>query len=300
MNKMYDDQHDFSRMVLQKRGLDLDDLTDQQRIDLSREWILSIHTELSEVLGNLDWKKHSHRVEPTYERNVQEELIDVQKYLWNLTRLWGLSPEALEEAFWRKTFVVKERWRQEQIQLTEPTLVVDLDDVIYRHGHAFRSWMQEKHPDLTTLSKHGNPMVWERFRAEFRESGYKQSGEPVPFVLEALLAFKQAGWGIVIMTYRPKKLFQGLEYDTLLWLQTHAAQYDKVIWAAYEKYFYVSEAVQACTVFVDDEPETCQLMSSLGKQVFQVTGEVDRGYIELGSASVHRVENLMEVWERVR
>lgn len=268
---MWEAQRDFTARVLQVQGMSLENLTATQRVDLTKDYLLSLHREIDEVLDNLDWKRHRRRQTPSFTDNVVEEGIDVQKFLWGLMAIWGATPESFAEMFWQKTFVVEERWRQEQAKLDLPILVVDIDGVLFKHSESFTVWLQENHPALTHVSKVENPMQWEIAKQEYRQSHAKLEGLPDEAGIAATRAFQKAGWSVVLMTYRPAKIFNALEYDTLRWLKDQEVGYDKLFWAAFEKHLYVATEMVSCTAFVEDDLDTCRLMASLGKKVYWVS-----------------------------
>lgn len=110
---MYACQRNFTEKVLTSRGLSLDSLTDEQRTDLTREYLLSLHAELTEVLQNTDWKKHRKQPENLNPQNVAQEMIDVQKFLWGLAIIWCISEEEFCREFWRKSQLVEQRFDEE-------------------------------------------------------------------------------------------------------------------------------------------------------------------------------------------
>ncbi len=120
----YRHQQEFSREVLRERGYDPDNITRAQLADLTIRFSFCMMVEMSEVMGenqaNLDWKFHR---EPTGNYNPEEaikELVDHQKYLWNLFGLWGIdTPEKFAEVFLKKSQVVMDRWANERENLAD-------------------------------------------------------------------------------------------------------------------------------------------------------------------------------------
>ena len=289
--EMFDRQHKLTEEVLRSQGLTLGALTDRQRIDITKEYLLCLHKEVDEVLDSLDWKRHRKLDTPVYDDGVKEEIIDVQKYLWGLADIWGMGVEDYVAAFHRKSFVVEERWRMEQSSLQVPLLVCDIDGVLFQHTESFLEWLRENRPALEGLSKVSNPTEWEIAKEAYRTSGAKQSGLGNQGNIDVLHQFKNRGWTIVCMTYRPKHVFKSLEYDTLLWLKNSDVPVDKIIWAAYEKHLYVQSVVNLCTVFIDDDYETCVLMAALGRKVYWLTNSP-----KVAPVRVTKVHNLTDVY----
>jgi hypothetical protein len=276
---IFQEQLDFTKKVLGVRGISLDTLTETQRIDLTREYLLSLHKELSEILDCVGWKKHRKTNELTFTENVGEEILDVQKYLLGLASIWGIDADQFVEMFWKKSFVVNERFRTEHIQISMPLAIIDIDNVLFDYTPAFMSWVLETSPTIGKLSKSDNPALWETLKCKYRLEKGEIEGKPADNAVETLKALKQAGWAVVLMTYRPIKIFKGLEHDTLRWLKDNNFEYDKIIWTAYEKAFYLTKEMTACSIFVDDELDTCRAVASLGKRVYRVVENLN-GNIE--------------------
>src|SRR3990167_6711192 len=81
LEEMFQEQKDF-----QKLFYPIDSLSEEQKVVLSKEYILSCHKELSEVLDSLPWKLHrKNKGDVFYSREqTLEEIIDSFKYLLNV------------------------------------------------------------------------------------------------------------------------------------------------------------------------------------------------------------------------
>ena len=279
LKSLWEDHRQFTEEVLRwSRNLDLGNLSEDDRKRLTEKYLLSIHTELSEVLGNLDWKDHRKRYGPLVQSNILEELIDVQKYLWGLMQIHGVSVEDFTQAYEQKSLVIWDRLRSEKVLLTKPIIVVDIDEVLYRYDESFREWLKDTHPHMEGMTRRKNATAWEEVKSEYRQSHAKQDGKAYKDNVDALQKFKTAGWTIVLMTYRPAKIYGGLEYDTLVWLRQHKVPYDKIIWAAYEKHLYMRDELKKADVFVDDDEETCKLVAALGIRTYRIDPNLSDTY----------------------
>lgn len=113
LKQMWIEQKDF-----QKNFYNPDDISDADKIKLSKEFILSMHRELGEVLNEMPWKIHragdtqSHSVE-----HIQEELVDCLKFLMNVFIVWGIDDESLFTKFMEKSAVVKQRYEDEKSRI---------------------------------------------------------------------------------------------------------------------------------------------------------------------------------------
>ena len=149
----------------------------EARTRLTKDYILSMVSELSELLHELpDWKSHRNPpITPVITSNVYEELADLQKFLWGLAMIWGLSYTDMEEQVLLKSQVVETRWRQERelpsLLATKRVAVVDIDGVLSPYPGALEMFRDKEFPgaDLKNLE------VREDIKREFRISGYHQT-----------------------------------------------------------------------------------------------------------------------------
>lgn len=110
LKKIYQEQKTF-----QKYFFDLETMSTKERVNWSKEFILSIHRELGEVLENLPWKPH---MKSNYKKIKYEdlgiELIDCFKYLLNLFILWGIEPKEIVKLFFKKSKRVRKKYAKQQ------------------------------------------------------------------------------------------------------------------------------------------------------------------------------------------
>ena len=301
LEELWQKQLEFTTDVLAKtRDLDINDISEKNLVSISEKYLLSLHKELDEVLDGLNWKEHRSLMMPTVRENLIEEMIDVQKYLWGLMQIWGMSAVDFIQAFDDKSFVVDKRWQMEQAVLGDKVAVVDIDGVLYNEAETFKDWIERARPYMKEASKRDNALAWEEAKWEFRTSQQHRWGSAFKENVDALRRMKyEEGWSIVLMTYRPKKVFSTIEYDTLFWLDNNEVPYDKLIWAAYEKYFYMREEMRNADIFIDDELETCRLVQSLGKRVYWVYPNEDEIpealYHDVGPNPIICIESLSQV-----
>lgn len=109
LTKIWETQREF-----QKNFYDLENLSEEDKIKLTKEFILSMHRELGEVLNEIPWKLHRANSQDYSIEHVQEELIDVQKFLMNLFLIWGMTPETFYDTFMKKSAIVQARYDEEK------------------------------------------------------------------------------------------------------------------------------------------------------------------------------------------
>jgi dimeric dUTPase (all-alpha-NTP-PPase superfamily) len=93
-----------------------DNVSEEQKILLTKEYILSMHRELGEVLNVIPWKLHRANSKDYDVAHLQEELIDCFKYLLNVCIVHGMTPESFEQIFLNKSDIVEKRWHDEMSQ----------------------------------------------------------------------------------------------------------------------------------------------------------------------------------------
>jgi len=106
---------DFFRrqQELQKKiGNDLGNLTFEDREKWTKEFVLAMHAELTEVLDWINWK-HWKKTRVKYDaqriNEIQMEIIDLFHFLLNLCQIWGVSPIMFEALFLEKHKINMER-----------------------------------------------------------------------------------------------------------------------------------------------------------------------------------------------
>lgn len=104
----------------QKNFFDPDNVNEEERIALSKEYILSMHRELGEVLNIMPWKQHRANDSKYSQSEIQEELIDCFKFLLNVCILHGMTPDSFEKLFFEKSAIVEKRYADEMLSNDNP------------------------------------------------------------------------------------------------------------------------------------------------------------------------------------
>jgi len=92
---------------------DPENITEEERIKLTKEFILCAHRELSEILNETPWKLHRSNKKEYNKEHVQEEIIDTFKFLLNICILQEFTPESFEKLFYKKSEIVEKRYVEE-------------------------------------------------------------------------------------------------------------------------------------------------------------------------------------------
>lgn len=114
---MWERQRRFTAGYFRAVDKPLEELSERDLTEWTKEYLLALHSELTEVLNTVPWKRHR-QVTAEPRQRLLEELVDVQKFLWGLMVIHGVTLEELEREFHTKSTVVEERlpWEKSAIK----------------------------------------------------------------------------------------------------------------------------------------------------------------------------------------
>lgn len=104
LDEIFDDQVKFTKEVTK--------YFDKHKIDLIKEYLLSLSSEVSEALDCVKWKWHQQGYGEVDYEHLMEELIDIQKFLWGLMHICSMDKAELYNKYWLKTNLVQKRWNK--------------------------------------------------------------------------------------------------------------------------------------------------------------------------------------------
>lgn len=248
-------------------------LSYQERVALTKDYLLYLIGEVDEVLRELDWKAHRSAAEPFNRDNLLEELIDIYKYWLGVLALWGFTGDEVDGAFWRKTEVVERRFVQEQElkATTKPIAIVDIDGVLADYPASFERYVAR---EMGSLERADGRLraLWKR---RYRNEGVEGAGaEPRP----AAQAFMQGLQGLdcylVALTSRPYGKHKRLFYDTASWFVQHRIPVDFIAFEADKDEFVLRLLDQGKQVvlFVDDDARHVEKVAALGVRAILFQG----------------------------
>lgn len=256
-------------------NLKLDQLTEDNRILITKDTILALHAELDEVLNTVPWKSHRF-IGPTDREALLEELVDVQKFLFNLMQTWGMTPLELEYAFNRKSDVVEQRFFQDHklpsLIMNRKVAIVDIDDVVADWEGGFISWVEQVEPDLNSsdFEPHQNPGLRARLKKRIHSEGGMLSLPVLKGARDGISSLTRSGYTIVWLTARPVSKHPRLRADTIHWLQQNEFPSDYVYFSDLNKHVFVVEKFPYAAVIFDDKPEIIQHAHEFGIEAFEV------------------------------
>jgi hypothetical protein len=272
-DELWDRQRLFTEKVIGRLDKPMAELTDLEKIEWTRQYLLSIHAEASEVLNCMPWKKHRKTSLKDLSRgNLMIELIDVQKYLWGLMQVWGMTPEEFEQVYNDKSFEVEHRWFQEHelenIENLEGVAVIDIDGVLNDYPICFINWVEEKYGHEMVKQIMKDRASYEEVKDDYRASGAKRTLWVNTTSRDALKVLKAKGIPIVLLTDRPYMKIKRISYDTMAWLDSNDIPYDYLFWSQGQSKTHIAKKVKSVAFVVDDKPKTCDQFYELGIRTY--------------------------------
>ncbi len=259
-------------------GRKLEELNGDDKVELTKEYLLSLHSELTEVLNNIPWKKHRF-IGRSNRDALLEEMVDVQKFLWGLMMIWEVNPSELAHAFNRKSDIVEQRFQQDHVLPSQVAnkdiVIVDIDGVVADWKNGFDLWVERHHPDLENgeWDKHVDPGLRERLKNEMHGSGGMLHLQCLPGTAGIKL-LQEKGYEIIWLTARPINSHPRLVGDTIEWLKKNNFPTDYIFYSDLNKHTFVADKFPVAAGLFDDKAEIVAHARELGIPAYQVKGSV--------------------------
>lgn len=283
--------------------------SDEEKVELTKEYVLNLHREVDEILDEVPWKMHRvYDGSGVVRSNVAEEIVDLLKYATGLAHIWGLTYEELCEEIDIKSDVVEDRWRQEHdasaFQQSEaPIALLDLDGVLNEYPGPFIRFVNEHNSgiDLSTMAKiEEAPYLKARMKHLYRQSGIKRTLPRIDTSVIAAQMLKARGYAIVIMSQRPAEGYHRIYGDTLYWLRRNEVPYDRLIFVPDKQHKLVlAPYLPRIKLAVDDDPKVVLSLLDLGiTNVYWLTPSGSSPLAAYDSAAkAHIVTSMLEIPE---
>lgn len=300
MKKFFKIQRDF-----QKKLYDLEKLTHEEKVKLSKDFILAAHKELSEVLDCLEWKNHRKEDKNFVFSNLNEEIIDVFKYIVNICVVWGISSNQFEDVFDSKTMVVLQRYKQEFLKPNddEKTCAIDLDDVLNEWERFFVDTFNEKYKTKFTSDKqirnHLGPLKYAEYKHWWRDSGIKRKIPAKCGASSFVKSLKKKGYRIVIISSRPYREYSRIFSDTLWWLKKNHIKFDDIYFEEH-KHLKILKHFPKLSFMVEDNKDYAFQVAKEGYRVYLLSKEkVETERQPFRNTNVMIVNSLHEILKHV-
>jgi dimeric dUTPase (all-alpha-NTP-PPase superfamily) len=276
LKKLFDVQKKF-----QKRLYDLDGLTEDEKIKITKEFVLSAHKELSEILDCFNWKSHRKEDNRFVVSNLGEEVVDTIKYVLNICLIWGIDYKEFEKFFDEKSAVVEQRRNQEFMKQTpgQKVCALDLDDVLCYWEIPYVIYYNKVHGTnyrcYSDIVAKENTIKRLNTKHEWRTSGLKRNLPVVPGASAFTKKLKKLGYRIVIITSRPYKEYSRLFGDTIFWLKKNKIAYDDIYFDD-QKHLTILKKFPKLDFMVDDNPKFQAEVSREGYTVYSNINEASQ------------------------
>jgi hypothetical protein len=272
MIEKFNDQQEFTQRVLESQGFEFP-LSITNKVVLTKEYILYLMSECNDLLQQLDWKSHWKTAKPIINSNVGIEIIDIQKYVWGLAKIWGIDGDEFNDIYDRKSLEVESKWRQEisllDLSHDDRVCVIDIDGVLTPYPECFVDWVR-KHYDKTFSIEYSDLAKYEHFKHFYRDSGAKRT---LPFIessKKALELLNEDGYTIVLLTNRPYSV-----YKRIYRLKTSGMTYDYIFWAEDKKILSIKDKCKGIKFVVDDSEITCKEFRDAGIKAYQYNKDIE-------------------------
>lgn len=315
---IWQDQAEFTRDVRLRTEPHGWDDSHLGKIARTKELMLHLISECNEMLNACGtWKAHVPKTNVVNPAQIIQELIDIQKYWIMLCQLWGFGPDQLVHAYWAKSAAVRQRYAELWLaQLTRPTVIVDLDNVLadFTTGFArymMAQWASVVPPDhvqhvmdtgqwFDAAAFHLTESQWADIKHAFRVSGGFATLPVMPGAHRLLDVLRANNIAVIGLTSRPIDRYPNIYVDTVVWLRQKDLALDHIWWGVdkAERLRYANEQTPGLmkhVVFaVDDDPKFVRQFAELNIPTFWLARHVPDTIQQMPS-HVRWVANLMDI-----
>jgi len=272
LKRIFDLQRNYEKKFLEFKRIDLERITKEEKQAYTKEWLLCLIKEATEVLDCINWKDHKLQKFEVNRSNLIEELIDVFKFYLAIVTLWDVDEKAFSEAFERKSIVVAQKFEQEKLLYFKnytKVCALDIDGILYPWPETFVEFCKANYEKLKTATFEDieNLNIKSRLKDEYRTSGIKAKAGVIDGASEFTNLLKEKGYTIVLITSRPYQKYQRIYADTLEWLNRHNIKFDAIIWEEHKE-DYLAKNLSNVEFVVEDDPDNIQKLVNYDFQVF--------------------------------
>ena len=248
LDKLFEIQKQFSELFRPKEELSV-----QERERLTQEFALALHSEVSAIVREINFKSHEQKRKQIVENSILFEAVDVFRYLLAILNLWGFSAEDFAQAFDDKENYLQVKYvKNAQKWQGQPVILVDADDVIVEFRKGYSEYLNAMEGiDVDVNSKeyyftNGIPKDLynpEQLFQDFIDQRRLRDLESITPTIQAINDLYDQGYWIQILTARPD-WNKTCQYDTYTWLENSGLKFhkidfspEKMIWAANSEYY---------------------------------------------------------------
>ena len=299
---IWKDQRNFNKEFFSDMGLNLDNLTIEQKVEWSKEFFFHINKELVDLINCLpQWEMHYKNREIKFdliESNLKEEYIDAFKYFMGLGQVLDISYKDLVKVYEEKTGVVRQKYEQNK-RINDlrkhDILFFDIDGVLNNYPNYYLEWVYNKtgikYKDMDDIKNKLDIKQYENIKEKYRLSGAKRK-EPINkdavYVLKKLHDKNEK---IVLYTARPVSRYKRIYSDTLAWLIKNKVVFDAIYWTDFNKedFYKLNFNIK---YIVEDDIRNAMLFSHEGYKVYLINKAHNQNY---NHKLIIRVNNIKEI-----
>lgn len=302
--EMWEIQLAFNNKFFNKKlNKNINELTIDEKVAWTKNHLLSLVKEAMEVLDEIpNWKEHRNESTDFIPTNLFEEIIDVNKFALGLAQIWEMTPGQFYGDFKRKSFVVDQRWAQEQelgsIDQDQKVVGIDIDGVLGMYHFWFTEYCKQiwgvAVDDFDDIKEFVGQDKYEMIKAAYRQSGWKAKMPAVPGASEFTKRLKEDGYQIIILTARPYKKYTRIYPDTLEFLRNNDIQFDAIIWDE-DKHLKIIKQFPNMEFMIEDTPSIALEVAKAGYPVYMPSGVNNRNFNETLYPNIYRISALEEL-----
>lgn len=255
-------QADFSSLFFDASGLSI-----EQKKELLKTFILSLHSETTGICDAIDYKDHRLQSKPVDIQKILYKSVDAYRYILAMLNLWNISASKFEMALSQKDDFLHYRHRLSSKKIAEdqPVVLFDVDDVLAEFRSSFCGYATAMtgHFIDPESDEYYNTREFKRlningdflFRSFIDNHGFLLLDRNDQY-LNLLRHLQGKGYWIQIVTSRPENNLTCF-YDTYSWLSRHGIDADgvaftpeKFVWLAEQPYYSKGKYFA-----VDDSPK---------------------------------------------
>lgn len=238
-------QKDFSNIFF-----DSDTLTDQQRQEILKTFVLSLHAEATGIVDAVNYKDHRGSQNPVDTQKILYKSVDAYRYILAILNLWGIDASSFTSALSQKDDYLHFRHRLslKKIKPKQRIVLFDLDDVVAEFRNSFCEFAtlqigafvdpkSDEYYNLRTFNKHGADA--DAIFKQFIDSHGFLALSANSTYSQLLKKLKEEDRWIQIVTARPAENLT-VFYDTYSWLSRMGFDVDGVTFTP-EKFRWLSE-----------------------------------------------------------
>jgi hypothetical protein len=299
LNNIFEDQIRFNERFIAKivpGKHKIEELNDEERMKVTKEYLLHFIDEQHELLDTFGWKLHEPLKESFLNKNnIKEELIDIFKYWLSVWTAWGFTPKDAVSEYWRKSDLMRLRVHFDEVLRTikKPLILIDIDRVLADFDRSWALFLMTKTNNIPP-----SPEEVIKLKHEYKENGMIQNlMVPMEGAAELTDELTRQGYGIIVISARPYPEYKRIYSDTVKWLRGNNIKFDTIHFTdhkqrfAYKLKFEQGKDVRAA---IDDDERHIKGYAELEIKTFFVCKDDSKKFLS-STSKVQIVNNLAEI-----